>query len=257
MIDIHCHILPGIDDGPQLLEQSIDMARAAVEIGITTIIATPHHLNGRYNTPAELVFEAVDLLNNELNNRQIPLKIEAGQEIHVHPALIHEFYRGNLCSLANSRYMLLELPTKQVPPFFQDVLHELKINGITPIIAHPERNRELMNSRRMVLDLFEKGVLFQITANSITGLFGRKAQKFCLYLCKKNYLHFISSDSHDLYRRTFGLRTSYSTLAKQFGDEYVERLQRNALRVLEDKLIISAESANVSRNWLPWFSRKL
>ncbi|AOZ92320.1 tyrosine-protein phosphatase [Paenibacillus crassostreae] len=252
MIDIHCHILPGVDDGPPTLQQSIELSEMAVSSGISTIIATPHHLNGRYTTPSEVVKKAVDQLNLELSQRQISLQIKYGQEVHVHPLIIHELYQGKLCTLANSRYMLLELPFKRVPVYFNDVLHELKINHITPIIAHPERNAEIVHSPRLVDQLIKQGVLFQITAHSITGLFGRKVQKWCFHLCKKNYLHFISSDAHHVIRRNFALKESYATIGKIFGNALVNDLKLNAQLVVENLPIVTKEDEKVKRSSLLW-----
>ncbi|WP_438347587.1 tyrosine-protein phosphatase [Paenibacillus sp. FA6] len=253
MIDIHCHILPGIDDGPQQLEQAIGLARAAVAEGITTLIATPHHLNGRYNTPTEVMMQAVDMFKHELLQHRIPLRVEPGQEVHVHPGWIDEFYRGNLCTLANSRYMLLEFPARQVPPNLQDVLHELKVKGIIPILAHPERNSEVVNSIKVTNELLEQGVLFQITAHSIVGLFGKRVQKWCFHLCKKNQLHFISSDAHDVVRRNFVMQKSYDRIGKLFGDDVVEGLKLNALHVLEDRPMVTIGTDKVKRRPLMWF----
>lgn len=253
MIDIHCHILPGIDDGPQQLQQAIELARAAVAEGITTLIATPHHLNGRYETPAEVMIQAVDMFNHELLQHRIPLRVEPGQEVHVHPAWMDEFYRGNLCTLANSRYMLLEFPARQVPPNLQDVLHELKVKGITPILAHPERNSEVVNSTKVTDELLAQGVLFQVTAHSIVGLFGKKVQKWCFHLCKENQLHFISSDAHDVIRRNFMLQKSYAKIGNLFGIDVVERLKCNALHVLEDQPMATFETGKVKRRSLLWF----
>ncbi|MHA0856488.1 tyrosine-protein phosphatase [Paenibacillus sp. CMAA1364] len=250
MIDIHCHILPGIDDGPQLVQQAIELARSAVANGMTTVIATPHHLNGRYNTPAYKIHNAVDKFNNVLRQHQIPLHVEPGQEVHVHPSWMDELYKGQLCTLANSQYILLEFPTRIIPHHVHVVIHELKKNGLIPIVAHPERNYTIVNTDRIRDELLQQGVLFQITAQSLVGHFGRRIQKWCFQLCKKNQIHFVASDAHDTIRRRYMLQEAYASIADLCGVDRVSVLQRNARDVLENRPIIPMEPQVVKRRGL-------
>lgn len=234
MVEIHCHILSGLDDGPVHMEQSIDMAQKAAASGVTSIIATPHHLNGHYNNEPIVVNQAVELLHAELRKRNIRLEIRPGQEIRVHEALIRDLHAGKCCTLAGSRYMLLELPFGYIPSQFTGILHELKVAGIVPIIAHPERNQILLKKPMLLSEYLKQGALCQLTSQSLTGLFGRKVQKWCFHFCKENGFHFISSDAHDMYSRTFALSGGYKVIEHYFGGDAVKSFEENALRILSN-----------------------
>src|SRR5690606_38562796 len=126
-IDIHCHLLPGLDDGPDELELSLRMAQQAAEEGIHTIVATPHHANGIHENDAAKVMEHVQELNRELLRRDIPVRVLPGQEVRVHRTILDELSSGYLVLNPESRHMLLELPNSQLPHYFPDLLHELRI----------------------------------------------------------------------------------------------------------------------------------
>ncbi|MBR2567159.1 MAG: hypothetical protein IKE29_21465 [Paenibacillus sp.] len=248
MVEMHCHILFGLDDGPVQMEQSVAMAEKAAASGITSIIATPHHLNGRYNNEPKVVNQAVHMLRAELARRNIRLQIGPGQEIRVHDRLIEDLYAGKCCTLAGSRYMLLELPFGHIPSQFPGILHELRIAGITPIIAHPERNLVILKKPLLLTDYLRQGGLCQLTAESFTGLFGRKVQKWCFHFCKENGFHFISSDAHDTCKRTFALEDGAKTVARWFGPEAVNHLADNASSILTNSKVIPERWK--SRKWL-------
>ncbi|CAM2977817.1 CpsB/CapC family capsule biosynthesis tyrosine phosphatase [Paenibacillus sediminis] len=252
MIDIHSHILPGIDDGAKSLEEALEMAKTAVLQGIHTVIATPHHLNGLYETPAKLIKPIIDSLNDQLYIHNISLRIVEGQEIRVHAALVSELYQGNLCTLAGSRYMLLELPSRLVPRYLDDVLHELNVCGITPIIAHPERNYEILYSPSILNHLIDQGALCQVTAHSIIGHFGKRVQKLCIQLCKNKMVHFVASDAHHPFRRAFALVEAYRIIGRLLGDELVHIFKRNAQCVLNNELIVYEEQVAKKRRSVFW-----
>ncbi|WP_427052768.1 tyrosine-protein phosphatase [Paenibacillus sp. TC-CSREp1] len=228
MVEMHCHILSGLDDGPVQMGQSVAMAEKAAASGITSIIATPHHLNGYYHNEPMVVNQAVQRLRAELSKRNIRLQIAPGQEIRVHDRLIEDLYAGKCCTLAGSRYMLLELPFGHIPPNLSNILDELTISGIVPIFAHPERNRVFLRKPKLLSDFLRQGVLCQLTSQSFTGLFGRKVQKWCSHFCKENGFHFISSDAHDIQLRSFALSEAYSLIEKKFDCNVVQILQNNA-----------------------------
>ncbi|MCK6074908.1 tyrosine-protein phosphatase [Paenibacillus silvae] len=252
MVEMHCHILSGLDDGPVQMEQSVAMAEKAAASGITSIIATPHHLNGYYHNEPMVVNQAVQRLRAELSKRNIRLQIAPGQEIRVHDRLIEDLYAGKCCTLAGSRYMLLELPFGHIPSQFPEILHELRTAGITPIIAHPERNLVILKKPLLLSDYLSQGGLCQLTAESFTGLFGRKVQKWCFHFCKENGFHFISSDAHDTKRRTFRLDTIYPFLEKRFGRRYTQRLHDNARSIWENQRILTEKPTCRRRRFLFW-----
>ncbi|MCP1135509.1 hypothetical protein NKT34_19620 [Paenibacillus polysaccharolyticus] len=252
MVEMHCHILFGLDDGPVQMEQSVAMAEKAVASGITSIIATPHHLNGHYNNEPKVVNQAVYMFRAELAKRNIRLQIDPGQEIRVHDRLIEDLYAGKCCTLAGSRYMLLELPFGYIPSQFPGILHELRIAGITPIIAHPERNLVILKKPLLLSDYLFQGGLCQLTAESFTGLFGRKVQKWCFHFCKENGFHFISSDAHDTKHRTFKLDVVYPLLERRLGRCCIQHFQDNAQSIWNNQRISAVLPAKKKRSFLFW-----
>ncbi|SCY49204.1 protein-tyrosine phosphatase [Paenibacillus polysaccharolyticus] len=252
MVEMHCHILFGLDDGPVQMEQSVAMAEKAVASGITSIIATPHHLNGHYNNEPKVVNQAVYMFRAELAKRNIRLQIDPGQEIRVHDRLIEDLYAGKCCTLAGSRYMLLELPFGHIPSQFPGILHELRIAGITPIIAHPERNLVILKKPLLLSEYLFQGGLCQLTAESFTGLFGRKVQKWCFHFCKENGFHFISSDAHDTKYRTFKLDVVYPLLERRLGRCCIQHFQDNAQSIWNNQRISAVLPAKKKRSFLFW-----
>jgi protein-tyrosine phosphatase len=237
MIDIHSHILSGFDDGADSMKDSIAMAKAAVEDGISAVFATPHHADGKYHNEALAVNKAVEELNLQLQEQQIPLMVWPGQEIRVYKNLINDLDRGVTISLNQSRYILIEFPSDRIPSGIEEYIHELKVIGKIAILAHPERNREIIQHPEKLYDLINLGVLSQITAGSVTGSFGKKIQSYALKLCEANMVHFISSDAHNTSNRPFGLSAAYQTIAKQLGKSYVEYYQANARDIVDNNLI--------------------
>lgn len=252
MVEMHCHILFGLDDGPVQMEQSVAMAEKAVASGITSIIATPHHLNGHYNNEPKVVNQAVYMFRAELAKRNIRLQIDPGQEIRVHDRLIEDLYAGKCCTLAGSRYMLLELPFGHIPSQFPGILHELRIAGITPIIAHPERNLVILKKPLLLSEYLFQGGLCQLTAESFTGLFGRKVQKWCFHFCKENGFHFISSDAHDTKHRTFKLDVVYPLLERRLGRCCIQHFQDNAQSIWNNQRISAVLPVKKKRSFLFW-----
>ncbi|GGG21772.1 tyrosine-protein phosphatase [Paenibacillus abyssi] len=253
MIDIHTHILPGLDDGAESMEEALEMARIAADQGIRSVIATPHHLNGRYDTPMTTVNEMVEKLNHEIKKHHIQLQVKAGQEIRVHHRFAEELYQGRIGSLNDSRYILLELPDHQIPEILDEVLHEILVDGMTPIIAHPERNVELAAHPEKLAELIGRGVLCQLTAHSLIGLFGKQAQKTSLHFCKSRLIHFIASDAHNPYRRSFALKEAYKAVHRLLGPQYADYYDNNASRVLRDEVILVEEPELVKRRALFWW----
>lgn len=237
MIDIHSHILPSLDDGARDLDDSLRLAQLAVEEGITAIIATPHHENGNYLNPASAVHDAAQALQSALQERNIPLDLHIGQEIRVFGNLLSDYDEGLLLTLAGSAYLLLEFPSGDIPRDIANLLYELKLLGITPIIAHPERNRILMNDFNQLIGLIEAGALCQMTSHSLNGFFGRTVQKASMDMCKMNLIHFVSSDAHHPVNRAFGLRQAYQVVASELGESVRDYYMRNASAVLMSETI--------------------
>ncbi len=197
MIDLHCHILPGVDDGASDMEESVAMARFAAAQGITAIVATPHALGGAFANPPVKIRKQVAALQRHLNFLKIPLTLHPGCEVHFCIGLARRIMAGEATFLCeNRRYILVEFPFQAVPDGFLKEIHELAVNGITPVIAHPERNTTLCHDFGILQRLFAMGCIFQVNSTSITGGFGDAVMAFSHTLLETRTAHIIASDAH-------------------------------------------------------------
>ncbi|MEG7379493.1 tyrosine-protein phosphatase [Bacillus subtilis] len=250
MIDIHCHILPGMDDGASVSADSIEMARAAVHQGIRTILATPHHKNGVYENEPAAVREAADQLNKRLIKENIPLTVLPGQEIRIYGDLERDLAERQLLSLNDTKYILIEFPFDQVPRYAERLFYELQLKGYIPVIAHPERNREIRENPSLLYHLVEKGAVSQITSGSLAGTFGKQMKAFSLRLAEANLIHFVASDAHNLKTRDFRCREALDVLEKEFGREFPYMLTENAELLLQNQTIFREPPRPVKRRKL-------
>jgi len=196
MIDIHCHILPNIDDGPSSWSTSLNMCRQAVANGINTIIATPHTFNGVYHNNPESIKEKVNILNQKIKENSIPLKILPGSEVHLSADIIEAIKKKEILTLNKSNYILLEFPHTQIPLHIEEILFQIQIMGITPIISHVERNLKFQQKPALLSQLIQKGALAQITAASLCGFFGPIPKKIAQKFLSEELVYSIVSDAH-------------------------------------------------------------
>lgn len=254
MIDIHSHILPSVDDGAKTLDDAIAMAKAAVAEGITTIIATPHHRNGTFDNDKQSIIQHVYALNEALRTNHIPLTVLPGQEVRIHGELIEHYHDGDILPLAETKYVLVELPSNHVPRYTEQLIFDMQLQGLVPIIAHPERNSELIENPNKLYDLVKKGALTQLTAASVAGKFGKNIKKFSLQMIEANLAHLIASDAHNTTTRAFHLREAYDVIQKQFGSQAVYVFQENAqLLVADDTLYKDAPERMKKKKFLGIF----
>jgi len=247
MIDLHCHILSGIDDGAQTDNDSLDMAKLAVQEGITTIIATPHHNNGRYENPKQNILVKVAELNKRLQAEKIHLNILPGQEPAITGELAEDFDNGQVMTLNGTNYLFVELPSDHVPRYAEKLLFELQLKGLVPVIVHPERNREIHERPELLYKLVEKGALAQLTAGSVVGSFGKKIKSFSEQLIEANLVHFIASDAHNVTSRAFRLGQAYDLIEKQYGIDMVYLFQENAELLVEGMNVFKEMPQRVKR----------
>lgn len=196
MIDLHCHILPGIDDGAKTPEESLKMAGIAFRDGIHTIVATPHAL-GIHSNNVRSVEKSIAGLTDAFSINGINIRLIPGADVPLSAGLMDKIKGGEAGTINNCmKYILLELPFYTVPPKAKDLIFELKMNGITPVITHPERNLMIQQNAGIVYDLVIMGALCQITAMSITGDFGEIPRKSAAILLERRLVHVIASDAH-------------------------------------------------------------
>jgi len=237
MIDIHTHILANIDDGPWNLNDSVKLAQLAVHSGITTVIATPHYQYGGIINDREKVLNKVSHFQGLLDERGIPLEVLPGGEIMINSYHYDLLKKKDLPTLNDSgKYILIELPMDLVPANLDEAIFNLRVRGLTPIIAHPERNREVIKDPNLVLKLIELGALIQANACSMVGKNGFRVMRTAEILLFQNMVHFLASDTHSLATRVPMLNAASSKVEKLLGSRVAQRLvEDNPRYVLEGK----------------------
>lgn len=210
MIDIHCHILPGIDDGAFDLSESIEMARIAAADGIKKIVATPHI--GNPDLPED-IDEKINHLNRCLKSEKIPVEILRGGEVSAFLSP-HECKRF---TINRTSYLLVEFPHTHLPANAGEIIFNMSVAGLRPIIAHPERNPSVLQNPERLKTLIQSGALVQITAASLTGEFGLEYQACALHLLRERMVNFIASDGHNTVQRPPLLSGAFKTAKKRVG----------------------------------------
>ncbi|WP_432474873.1 tyrosine-protein phosphatase [Amphritea sp. HPY] len=204
MIDLHCHILPGIDDGADCMDTAVGLARQAVADGICHSVVTPHIHPGRYSNTAKSIVPVFNRFKSRLSKLDIPLQVTLAAEIRLSPELITMVTRDQVPYIGTwngFNVILLELPHSHVPPGTEELIRWLKEHNILPVIAHPERNKELMQRIDKLSPLIEQGCLLQLTAMSVTGEFGPGAKHTAELILQRDWASFIATDSHHLLHR--------------------------------------------------------
>jgi protein-tyrosine phosphatase len=242
LIDSHCHILPNIDDGPTSWEEALEIARMASADGIKVIIATPHYkLDVYQNSPQKIIF-AVEQLNSRLVEQGIPLKVLPGMEIHFYPELIDDLKNGELLTLNNSPYLLIEFPNDiKLSSFIEQYLFQLQLNGYIPIIAHIERCFDFSSNIDLVEKWHNRGIESQLTSASLNGIFGKKIQLFAQQALKKGLIDYLVTDAHSTSK--FGrkpiLSEGVNKISRIIGQEKaIELVTKNPEKILTTDLIV-------------------
>lgn len=255
MIDIHAHILPGVDDGPKTMAESIALIRQAEKEGITDIIATSHAYNPQYHVPKEKVIEQLALLRQEIKDRNINVKLHRGQEIRIQDSTIDMLRTGEALSLADSKYVLIELPSSNIPAYTVQIIQGILSLDKVPIIAHPERNRAIAEKPERLIKLINHGAISQITAGSIAGHFGKSIQKLSLMLIDSNLVHTYGSDVHNAKTRPFLFDAGLTYLERHKRLDAVDIFLENNARIVENNEVLILEPKVLEKpKWWNLFS---
>jgi protein-tyrosine phosphatase len=213
-VDIHCHLLPGIDDGAEHLDETLAMARLAVENGTSTIIATPHQLGNFGQNRGDDIRRRVAELQQRLDAAEIPLRVLPGADVRIEPGMVDAIVRGEVLSLGDHRrHVLLELPHELYLPL-EPVLEELSHRRMVGVLSHPERNQGILRKPDVLPALVEAGCLLQITAGSICGTFGPQCRQFCEWLLGEGLVHFVATDAHGVRSRRPLMRRAFERVAE-------------------------------------------
>lgn len=222
-VDIHCHVVPGIDDGSADLAESIAMAKMAGCDGTRRLIATPHQLGSNNHVTVEAIRSGVVRLQRVLETEGVAVSILPGADVRIEPELPKLLKQGKVLTLADrGRHVLLELPHDTYIPL-EPLLAALGRQGLVGILSHPERNRGIIRTPDVMADVVAAGGLLQITAGSLLGSFGSGPQKIAEYAVENRLIHFIASDAHDTKKRPFGMRAAHDAIV-QLADERLATL---------------------------------
>lgn len=230
MIDLHTHILPEVDDGADDLQMSLAMGNSGVERGVVKVAATPHY----YSIPNwALIKKKVAELQSELDKANISIELIAGAEMFIDMDIL-QLEKEDIPTYGDQgNYCLIELPMQQIPLYTEQIIFDLQIKGITPIIAHPERYRQVVEDPNTVLKWLSLGCLIQMNAGSILGSFGSKIKETSEIMLTHNMVHLVASDAHGLERRRLNLPEAYDELTKVVGETAAKDLvQTNPSRIL-------------------------
>jgi len=219
MIDLHSHILPGIDDGAQDLGVALAMARIAAADGIATMVCTPHIYPGMYDNDAPGIRRAVTELQAHLDLAGIDLRLMSGADVHLQPDLLACVREDRVPTIAGSRYLLLEPPHHVAPPRFEEEVFELMAAGLVPVITHPERLSWVEANYELFVRLVDRGCWMQITAGALTGRFGRRVRYWGDRFVSEGNAHLLATDAHDPQRRPPLLAEAREAAAALVGSE--------------------------------------
>jgi protein-tyrosine phosphatase len=219
LIDLHSHLLPGIDDGSKDLAMSLAMARVASADGISTIACTPHILPGVYNNSGPAIRSAVARLAESIAEADIPISLVPGADVHIAPDLDVRLRDGRALTLNNSRYLLLEPPHHVLPPRLEDLIFGLQAAGYVPILTHPERLSWVEGHYHLIRRLASSSVLMQITAGSVMGRFGRRPRYWAERMLDEGLCHLLATDAHNTEQRAPRMADARDVVAQRLGDD--------------------------------------
>lgn len=257
MIDIHCHVLPGIDDGPETMDEALDMCRMAASDGIKTIVATPHFNPGVYEPVSAKVFGLIAELETRAKEKGIDIRILPGADIAVTPELPGHFKKEEYLTInKNGRYFLAEFPPASVPPKWDAFLLSLLSSGMVPVITHPERNSWFMEHPDALYSIVSKGVMVQITAMSITGGFGEQVQEYSISLLQNNLVHVIATDAHSAAWRPPLLSEAVKMASDMIGEDKAKALVTTIpASIIEGKAVSLPEPVQPCRKKKGWLQK--
>ena len=236
MVDLHHHLLPGLDDGSPDLATSVQMARMAQDDGITHIVCTPH-ASSQFVFNTEKNSAQLASLRSALREQGINVTLGLGCDFHisydnVQDALAHP----TRYSINGREYLLVELADYSISPNMQETFYELRLAGLTPILTHPERNPTLQRDPDRLIPWLRDGLLCQVTAGSVTGAMGREARAFAHRLLARRWVHFLATDAHNTTSRPPSMRQAYDLVSKKYGAAYADMITlQNPLSVFEGR----------------------
>jgi protein-tyrosine phosphatase len=237
-VDIHCHMLPGLDDGAADWNTALMMAEMAARDGIGIVVTTPHQLGNFSQNLGDTIRQQVLQFQALLNRHAIPLRVLPGADVRIEPEMIAKIRRGEVLTLADrGRYVLLELPHEVYLPLDR-LLQELEHAGLIGILSHPERNLGILRQPQLVETLVQAGCLMQVTAGSLVGTFGPQSQALAEQWVRRGFVHFLATDAHSAHSRRPLLRRAFQRVGELAGPEAARELcARNPARIVANQSV--------------------
>jgi protein-tyrosine phosphatase len=256
-IDLHCHLLPGIDDGAPDWDATLAMAKLALADGIRTIVATPHWPIDGGQTGGARVRELVAEAQERLRAAELPLRVLPGHELQIISNIESALESGEALPLADSRFVLLETPYFELPPYLRDMIFRLESQGYQPVLAHPERNPNVQHDLRCLESLVDAGCLLQVNAGSILGQFGPRPRRTAENLLARGWVQVIASDAHSPTTRPPVLAAAARSAARWVGIEAAQALIGASPFAIVQDLTPPAIRVPRDHRWRPSFMDRL
>ena len=254
MIDFHSHIVYGVDDGAEAIEDSIRILKLAESAGFEKIILTPHYMQDYYEIQKDEIKQKIELIEEKCKEENINVSLYQANEIYITNHMTELLQKEIASSINNSKYVLFELPMNEEPANLLEVIYSLLENGKIPIIAHPERYTYIQKDPNKLLELIENGVLFQTNYGSILGQYGKEIQKTANLLIENNFIHFLGSDVHKTGNIYSHIDEIKKQLKKIISEEKIKELtEKNAEKVLKDEKIEIEEPSKIKQGFLKKF----
>lgn len=235
MIDIHCHIVPGVDDGARDIKEAMRILQKEYSDGVTAVILTPHYRRGMFETSQEEVEKQYRRLRRMVKQSGLEMRLYRGCEYHTNRKMVEDLHEGKRPTMAGSRYVLTEFSSMHGYEVLRNQLYELVAGGYIPIVAHAERYPCLVKKPELIEELQALGAQIQLTAGSILGEEGWGMKRFCMKLLKKRMVQYVATDTHDLKDRHPNLQECAEVLEKKFGRRFAEQiLIRNPRKIIKE-----------------------
>lgn len=265
MIDTHTHILPGLDDGAESLDDTLGIIRQLQGAGFKTLLATPHVMEGTNYISPEEILTATEQVRQAVNESGISLEIQPGAENYIFPEMAKWARQGKLMTLGNTgKYLLVELPMLEIPHYTDQVFFELQVEGLTPVLAHPERYQGLFQHPQRLVEWGKRGILFQLDLRSIIGRYGPRPKELGTRMLRSQLVHFVGSDAHRVSRSGSADREALQAMREIIGEQRflgitVSNPQRilegMAVPVEEDYVLTEPEIKKSKRGFWSWFRK--
>lgn len=246
LVDLHVHLLPGVDDGPASTEEAAALLEEMVNQGVKAAVCTPHMFDRRYRVPEEEVRRAFSVLREAAEDRGLTVDLYLGAEVRLSGAALDAWAAGAIPrDWGGGRYVLVELPMREIPRDWLEVAHEFLVSGVTPILAHPERYPAMVYNGALIKEWVERGGLCQVTWSSVLGTWGRGPQRRAVWMLERGLCHVMASDAHDLAKRRPDVQKALGWVRERGGEQAAEALLANA------RVVLAGDSAGTLRR-VPW-----